>query len=139
MRAVIAALIVKHKLRLDDRGTIEMIQENIYIQYFCGFKSFTTKKAFDASLFVDIRKRLGGKEFDSFNKLVIEKAEQVKPHQSCIKSKKDNDTSPKPNRGTLKADATIADQEIKYPTDINLLSVGRENLERMIDLLYNAN
>ncbi|MCD6089974.1 MAG: hypothetical protein J7J72_00605, partial [Bacteroidales bacterium] len=28
---------------------------------------------------------------------------------------------------------------IKYPTDINLLSIGRENLERMIDLLYNAN
>lgn len=138
IRTVIAALIVKHKLRLDDRGTIEMIQENIYIQYFCGFKSFTTKKAFDASLFVDIRKRLGGKEFDSFNKLVIEKAEQVKPHQSRIKSKNDDD-SPKPNRGTLKADATIADQEIKFPTDINLLSIGRENLERMIDLLYNAN
>jgi hypothetical protein len=33
IRTVIAALIVKHKLRLDDRGTIEMIQENIYIQY----------------------------------------------------------------------------------------------------------
>ena len=138
IRTVIAALIVKHKLRLDDRGTIEMIQENIYIQYFCGFKSFTTKKAFDASLFVDIRKRLGGKEFDRFNKLVIEKSEQIKPPQSRIKSKNDDDSS-KPNRGTLKADATIADQEIKYPTDINLLSIGRENLERMIDLLYNAN
>jgi IS5 family transposase len=138
IRTVIAALIVKHKLRLDDRGTIEMIQENIYIQYFCGFKSFTTKKAFDSSLFVDIRKRLGGKEFDSFNKLVIEKAEQIKPPQSRIKSKNDNGTSPKPNRGTLKADATIADQEIKFPTDLNLLSISRENLERMIDLLYDA-
>jgi hypothetical protein len=143
IRTVIAALIVKHKLRLDDRGTVEMIQENIYIQYFCGFKSFTTKKAFDPSLFVDIRKRLGGEEFDSFNKLVIERAEQLKPHQSCIKSKDtgkgdDEWAPPKPNRGTLKADATVADQEIKFPTDLNLLSIGRENLERMIDLLYDA-
>jgi len=28
--------------------------------------------------------------------------------------------------------------EIKFPADINLLSIGRENLERMIDLLYDA-
>jgi len=28
--------------------------------------------------------------------------------------------------------------EIKVPTDINLLSIGKENLERMIDLLYDA-
>lgn len=144
IRLVIAALIVKHKLNLDDRGTIEMIQENIYIQYFCGFKSFTNKKAFDASLFVDIRKRLGGDEFDTFNKLVVEKAEQIKPHQSRIKRKKDNkrDDDDKgikqPNRGTLKADATIADQEIKFPTDLNLLNIGRENLERIIDLLYDS-
>lgn len=137
------ALIVKHKLRLDDRGTVEMIQENIYIQYFCVFKSFTTRRAFDPSLFVDIRKRLGGEEFDSFNKLVIEKAEQLKPHQSRIKSKytdksDDDETSSKPNQGTLKADATVADQEIRFPTDLNLLSISRENLERMIDLLYDA-
>jgi len=146
IRLVIAALIVKHKLRLDDRGTVEMIQENIYIQYFCGFKSFTIRKAFDPSLFVDIRKRLGGEEFDSFNKAVIERAEQLKPHQSRIK-RKDRDTdkeengeelSSKPNRGTMKADATIADQEIKFPTDLNLLSISRENLERMIDILYDA-
>jgi len=146
IRLVIGALIVKHKLRLDDRGTIEMIGENIYIQYFCGMKSFTTKAAFHPSLFVDIRKRLGADEFDSFNKLVIEKAEQLKPHRSRIKvesseTDKNDDKLAQgehPNKGTLKADATIADQEIKFPTDINLLGIGRENLERMIDWLYDA-
>ena len=146
IRLVIGALIVKHKLGLDDRGTIAMIQENSYIQYFCGMKSFTTKAAFDPSLFVDIRKRLGADEFDNFNKLVIEKAEQLKPRRTRIKVKSSgtdkNDDEPTqgdiPNKGTLKADATIADQEIKFPTDINLLSIGRENLERMIDWLYNA-
>ncbi len=118
IRIVLADMIVKHKLRLDDRGTIDMIQENIYIQYFCGFKSFTTKKAFDPSLFVDIRKRLGAEEFSKFNQLVIEKSERIKPPQARIKKQqkepvrdrkerndndgnKDNASSALPNKGTL--------------------------------------
>ncbi len=141
IRTVIGALIVKHKLNLDDRGTIQMIRENIYLQYFCGLKCFTTKAVFDPSLFVDIRKRLGGEEFEAFNKQVIEKSEQMKPHQARIKSKStdDNDrdgTSTNINKGTLKVDATVCDQEIKFPTDLNLLSIGRDNLERIIDTLY---
>ena len=32
---VLAAMIVKHFLKLDDRGTIQMIQENLYLQFFC--------------------------------------------------------------------------------------------------------
>lgn len=143
IRMVIAALVIKHKLNLDDRGTVQMISENLYIQYFCGMKEFSTKQPFDPSLFVDIRKRLGGKEFDKFNCILIEKSENMKPHQSRVKTKsssKKNDsktggTEPK-NKGTLKIDATVADQEIKYPTDLNLLNEGRENLERIIDLLY---
>lgn len=142
IRTVLAALIVKHKLSLDDRGTVEMIQENIYLQYFCGLKEFTTKRVFDPSLFVDIRKRLGGNEFNQFNKLIIEKSEQIKPHQARIKTKNksDNDDSssgPSANRGTLKVDASVADQEIKFPTDLNLLHASREHLEHIIDLLYN--
>lgn len=147
VRTVIAALIVKHMLRLDDRGTIQMIQENIYLQYFCGLKGFTTKAVFDASLFVDIRKRLGSQQFDAFNRLVIDKSQQLKPHQARIKRKatdknKDNsdDNAPSPpgadNRGTLKVDATVADQEIKFPTDAGLLNASREKLEMIIDLLF---
>ena len=151
VRRVIAAMIIKHMLKLDDRGTLVMIQENIYLQYFCGLEQFTTKPIFEASLFVDIRKRLGVKEFDEFNQVIIDLSERAKPHQSRIKNlnknhqKKDdkpqeNDTdSPQPspqNKGTLKVDATVADQEIKYPNDVGLLNDARENLERMIDVLY---
>ena len=71
IRMVIAALIVKYKLKLDDRGTVQIISENLYIQYFCGMKEFSTRRPFDPSLFVDIRKRLGGEEFDKFNCIVI--------------------------------------------------------------------
>ncbi len=153
IRTVIAALIVKHKLRLDDRGTIEMIKENIYLQYFCGLEGFTTEAVFDPSLFVDIRKRLGGEEFEKFNRHIIEESEQRKPHQARIKRKlqtkdttEDNseeDSSEAPNqpdepkhRGTLKVDATVADQEIKYPNDVGLLNESRQQLERMINTLY---
>ena len=84
IRTVFGALIVKHKLRLDDRGTVDMIQENIYLQYFCGLKGFTWDKVFDPSLFVDTRKRLGGKEFDAFNKLVIKKVKiAARSHCYC--------------------------------------------------------
>lgn len=144
IRIVIASIIIKHKLCLDDRGTIQMIAENIYLQYFCGLKSFTTKPVFDPSLFVDIRKRLGGSEFAAFNKLVIEKSEELKPHQASIIRKSNNNdnnddslSSQNKNRGTLKVDATVADQEVTFPTDIKLLNEARENTERLIDFLYN--
>jgi len=34
--------------------------------------------------------------------------------------------------GTMLIDATVAEQQIAYPTDLNLLNEGREQLERMI-------
>lgn len=141
VRTVIAALIVKHMLKLDDRGTVQMIQENIYLQFFCGLKGFTTKPVFDPSLFVDIRKRLGFEEFDAFNRLIIEKSEQLKPHQARIKRKNKSNDDPDQstnsgNRGTLKVDATVADQEIKFPTDVGLLNESREKLEMIIDQLF---
>ena len=37
IRIVIASIIIKHKLCLDDRGTVQMISENIYLQYDYGF------------------------------------------------------------------------------------------------------
>lgn len=143
VRIVIAALIVKHKLKLDDRGVILAIQENIYLQYFCGLKSFTIKPVFDASLFVDIRKRLGKSDFDTFNQLVIHKSEGFKDGYSRIKtnsvSDEYNDQSKDGairNKGTLTVDATIADQDITYPNDVKLLNECRENLERIIDTLH---
>lgn len=37
-RTVLGALIIKHLEKLDDRGVIQSIQENIYMQYFVGLK-----------------------------------------------------------------------------------------------------
>ena len=38
-RTVLGALIIKHLEKLDDRGVILAIQENLYMQYFVGLRS----------------------------------------------------------------------------------------------------
>ncbi len=45
----------------------------------------------------------------------------------------DNNTAA--NSGTLLLDATVAEQQIEYPTDLKLLNESREQLERMIKKL----
>lgn len=137
VRMVIGALIVKHKLGLDDRGTVSMISENIYLQYFCGLKSFQIEQPFHPTVFVDIRKRMGAQEFDLWNKLIIEKADSLKPkRKQHIDKDKDDNGTPTTNKGTLKIDATVANQKIVFPTDAHLLNTAREESERIIDILY---
>jgi len=163
IRMVIGALIVKHRLKLSDRDTVDEIAENIYTQYFCGLTSFQTGRPFDASLFVDIRKRMGADKFDAFNDVVIKRTENLKPKRKRILREKQEDKNPPvgevnpgdevvkedvsqmeespvpPNKGKLKIDATVADQQVVYPTDLGLLNRSREEAERIIDLLYEKN
>lgn len=141
VRMVIGAIIVKHKLGLDDRGTVTMISENIYLQYFCGLVSFQAKEPFHPTVFVDIRKRMGAGNFDSWNTLIIEKADSLKPTRvKNINREKDSDGSNQSgtakNKGKLKIDATVANQKIVFPTDAGLLNTSRKESERIIDLLY---
>ena len=42
------------------------------------------------------------------------------------------------NSGTLLLDATVAEQQIEYPTDMKLLNESREQLERMIEQICKA-
>lgn len=57
-RLVLGSLMIKHLCKLSDRETIASIQENMYMQYFVGYTSFTRKAPFSATLFVEFRKRL---------------------------------------------------------------------------------
>jgi hypothetical protein len=41
-----------------------------------------------------------------------------------------------PNKGKLLMDATIAPQDITFPTDLKLLNAAREKSEQLIDILY---
>ncbi len=138
-RRVLGALIIKHLMNLDDRGTIEAIQENPYMQFFVGLSDFTIKPIFDASLFVDIRKRVGNETFDQLNAQLIEMATGVSDTKHNTNSKKKNDDGIPKNKGKLQMDATVADQYIKYPTDTDLMNSGRKILEKIIDIIYEKN
>jgi IS5 family transposase len=68
-RVILGALMVKHMQNISDEETIQLIRENVYIQYFLGFDSFTSKAPFDSSLFVEIRKRVGMVQLNRINDL----------------------------------------------------------------------
>ncbi len=112
-RLVIGALIIKHKLTLSDEETVMQIQENPYLQYFVGFSSYKDEPPFASSLFVEIRKRMGEEVFASFEKVILEKIDKPAPTSSESVA----------NHGKLQVDATVAEQSVKYPTDISLLKV----------------
>ena len=58
-RLALGALVIKEFEGLTDRGTVEAIQENPYMQFFVGLEEFSDEPAFDPSLMVDFRKRFG--------------------------------------------------------------------------------
>jgi hypothetical protein len=45
-RIVLAALIIKYIRNPDDRETVDQISENVYMQYFLNYSSFTSDKPF---------------------------------------------------------------------------------------------
>jgi len=125
-RLVIGALIIKHKLNLSDEETILQIQENPYLQYFVGFSGYRDEPPFAPSLFVEIRKRMGEEVFASFERVILDKIGKSRPSSA----------TPTENSGKLLVDATVAEQSVKYPTDISLLNKAREISEKLIDELY---
>jgi hypothetical protein len=66
-RVAIGAIFIKHMCDLSDREAVQQIQENVYMQYFIGFSSFSYEPVFDASLFVDLRKRFGAEQINTIN------------------------------------------------------------------------
>ena len=149
-RVAIGAIIIKHMCNFSDRETILQIQENMYMQYFIGYSSYSNETPFDPSLFVDIRKRLGHQQIGIMNELILnlsqsgktEKSDgndielDDKPNIEPTEKIKDTVVEPPP-KGYMILDATACPQDISYPTDLNLLNDAREKSEELIDLLYN--
>jgi len=136
-RIVLGSLIIKHLEKLDDRGVISAIQENIYMQFFVGLKEFTPTPIFDPSLFVTIRKRVGAQVFDSLNVELIKSFSESEDKKHIKKAEKEDGSIA--NKGKMQADATVADQYITYPTDNGILNQCRKQSEKMIDKLYDIN
>src|SRR4030042_3456150 len=88
-RIVIGAMIIKHKLKLDDREAIETIRENMYMQYFLGLKGYTYQDVFERSLFTTLRYRLGADKFDAMTRQIILRSEGK--HEAAKKELDDNE------------------------------------------------
>ena len=156
-RVAIGAMILKHICNMSDRETILQIQENMYMQYFIGYSSFSTEEPFDPSLFVEFRKRLGIEQINFINEKILglsnctpeqyesknddnpglpENKAEIDEH---IIQESNNSDGPLTHLGKLITDATACPQDIAYPTDLNLLSDAREKSEELIDKLYDPN
>jgi hypothetical protein len=169
-RLAIGALLLQKELGCGDRDIAEHIQENQYMQYYCGMPRYDdTKLPFHPSVLPCIRARIAGEPLNTINELIIAygkklRARNMADNESCATvqekddschqaetaqsvesdvvdtqaedTKTENQEKEKENIGTLIVDATCAPQNIKYPTDINLLNEAREKLERIIDELH---
>jgi len=156
-RVAIGSLIIKHMCDLSDREVVQQIQENIYMQYFIGYSSFSDEEPFDPSLFVEFRKRLGIEQINAINEKILHMANQkteeaitkqqdppASPPAAVVEadaSSVPDVTMPEPilvtHEGKLIVDATACPQDISYPTDLNLLNDSREKAEVLIDFLFN--
>lgn len=91
-RVVIGSLIIKHMCDLSDRETVQQIQENIYMQYFIGYSSFSDEEPFDPSLFVEFRKRLGMEQINAINEKILRMSTEKKEEPPVVE--KDNSSPP---------------------------------------------
>ena len=128
-RMALGALIIKEKLGISDRETVEQIRENPYLQYFIGQSSYSNELPFDPSLLVHFRQRICQNLINKVNERLVEKMRSLTP----IKPEKKNDSDGRnesPNRGKLIIDATCAPADISYPTDLELLNGARVHTEK---------
>lgn len=130
-RMALGSLIIKEKLGISDRETVEQIKENPYLQYFIGISSYSNETPFDASMLVYFRQRIGIELVNRINQKMVK--EMLDNSSTPVKKKELNQTK---NRGKLILDATCAPSDISYPTDLGLLNQARKHTEKIIDLLY---
>ena len=71
LRTALGALIIKEKLGISDRETVEQIKENPYLQYFIGMSSYSQDTPFDASMLVHFRQRIGVELVNRFNQTMV--------------------------------------------------------------------
>ena len=88
---------------------------------------------------------MGLEKFDAMSVEIIKRSTIVNPKKSAPKTGKDKTDDPNQtakrtetepiNQGKLLLDATVADQIIVFPTDLGLIVKGREESERIINVL----
>ena len=164
LRLALGARIIQAEYGYTDEEIGLQIQENPYLQYFCGYEGYDDEHLpFDPSLMVYIRKRLTPEVLGEINEMVIcaakaaekkkdddDKDDDDKDDNDKDDNDKDKDDDDKDdtngtndthgdgsaNSGTLTIDATCAPSNIRYPQDVSILNEARENAEKLLDELH---
>ena len=133
LRLALGACIIQAEYGYSDEEIALQIQENPYLQYFCGYAGYDDSKLpFDPSLMVYFRKRLTPEVLGEINEMILR--DVAKPDEKKDDDNDDDDGSG--NSGTLTIDATCAPSNIRYPQDVSLLNEARENAEKLLDVLH---
>lgn len=124
IRLAVCALIIKQIEGFADEKLVLHIQENPYMQYFCGIKEFSRELPFTPSLMVEFRKRFNDDVIREINEMLFA------PEPA------DDSDDDRPNDGTLILDTTCAPANIAFPQDINLCNEAREKTEKMVEVMH---
>jgi len=139
LRLALGACIIQAEYGYSDEETALQIQENPYLQYFCGYPGYDDEKLpFDPSLMVCFRKRLTPAVLGEINEIIVRDAKERREKEARSNDNDDSDdqTGSSGNSGTMIVDATCAPSNIRYPQDMSLLNEARENAEKLLDVLH---
>ena len=124
-RLVLGSIIIKHICHLDDRETVAQISENVYMQYFLGFTSFSDEAPFDPSLFVKFRNKLGLKVVDTLNERIVAQIAKYDSQKGLPANHKTEDIPTGPIAEALPANPISEDKPIgSTPQDLPAGSVS---------------
>ena len=139
LRLALGACIIQAEYGYSDEEIALQIQENPYLQYFCGYPGYDDEKLpFDPSLMVYFRKRLTPEVLGEINEMILRDAKERQEKEAKSNDNDDSDDHPgsSGNSGTMIVDATCAPSNIRYPQDVSLLNEARENAEKLLDVLH---
>ena len=137
-RVALGALLIKERLGITDRETVEQISENPYLQYFLGYPEYIEQEPFHNSMMTHFRKRFSQDILKQINEWIVKESisdNNQSQEASSDNNNDDNDNTPT-NKGKLIVDATCTPADIAYPTDLNILNEAREKTEEIIDAMH---
>lgn len=139
-RMALGALIIKEKLGISDRETVEQIKENPYLQYFIGQNKYSNEPPFESSLLVKFRERIKAELINQINEKMV--CEALKKNENELQEENVGIAREQKeecaNKGKLLSDGTVVPSDIKYPNDLGLLNQARVASEEIIDDLYES-
>ena len=116
-RVILGAMMIKHIESLTDRGTIQHIQENMFMQYFLGYSSFTNEAPFSDTLFVEIRKRLTLELLSKINDIIA---------LHCIKEEDQTGSPPPaPSQDSNENDSAVQSDVIAVTSEVTDKSIDQ--------------